>query len=446
MQDKPRQTALEVLLRIERDAAYANLALDAALSGASMDGRGTAFCSALIYGVTERCVTLDWLLSRQLQKPLKQLRPPVLCALRMGAYQLWFMDSVPASAAVNTTVQLLKANGCAYAAGLANAVLRKSAGDRREEAGSKQEALMKSLPPDLSIRYSVPGWLAELWISAYGRDTAEAILAASFGGGDTYIRVNTLKTTRDGLISALGEEGVEALPSPALPHAAILSKGAVPQKTRAFAQGLYHVQGLASQYCVEALKPMPGERVLDMCAAPGGKSFTIAQEIYINDNDLSPLHRASSVTALELHPHRAELIRKGAERLGIDNIEVRVADASKLSPEECGLFDAVLCDAPCSGLGTLGKKPDIRRKEMPGLDNLPEIQYTLLMNAASLTHSGGRLIYSTCTLNPAENEGVCSRFLAENPLFIPDKQLTLFPHIHGCDGFFIAVFNKRQEA
>ncbi|MDR3345357.1 MAG: 16S rRNA (cytosine(967)-C(5))-methyltransferase RsmB [Oscillospiraceae bacterium] len=451
--DFPRQTAFKVLLRIERDAAYSNLALDSALTAAKLNGRGAAFCTALVYGVTERQITLDWLLSRRLRKPLEQLRPPVLTALRMGVYQLYFMDSVPDSAAVNSTVQLLKANGGDYAVGLVNAVLRKCAA-----TGLSYPA--PTDPDYLSILYSVPQWLAELWESSYGReDTAALLTAALSNSGENYIRVNTAKTSRDELLAALEAEGVSALPSPALPNAVILPKGTPPQKTRAFAAGLYHAQGLASQYCVAALDPQPGERILDLCAAPGGKAFTAAQELMSGVALNTAAQARGEITALDIHAQRTELIRKGAARLGLENITALTADASLVTTKELGLFDAVLCDVPCSGLGTIGKKPDLRKKERASLDNLPEIQYTLLKNAASFVRPGGRLLYSTCTLNPAENEGLCSRFPAEYPTFVQDTNvlphlprhapgsafLYLFPHLHGCDGFFIAKFTKGQD-
>ncbi|MDR1805710.1 MAG: 16S rRNA (cytosine(967)-C(5))-methyltransferase RsmB [Clostridium sp.] len=434
--DFARQTAFETLLRIERDGAYGNLALGAALDSSGLNERDTAFCASLVYGVTERQISLDWLLSRLLSKPIARLRPPVITALRMGAYQLHYMDSVPASAAVDTSVRLLKANGCAYAAGLANAVLRKCAatGPKYPEQGDDES---------LSIRYSVPQWLVELWRGAYGEEAMHKLLAAGLEHGGQYLRVNTTKTDTEGLIAALAEEGIEAKPSPALPNAVILPKGTAPQKTKAFAAGLYHAQGLASQYCCAALNAKGAERVLDICAAPGGKSFTLAQD-------------ARQLTAVELYPQRAELVRKGAKRLGLGNIEVITADAAALNPSDTGIFDAVLCDVPCSGLGTLSKKPDIRKKDRSSLDNLPAIQYTIFCNAAFFVRDGGRLIYSTCTLNPAENELLCKRFLAEHGEFEADGNflkglprrtedgafLTLLPHIHGCDGFFIAVFKK----
>ena len=443
--DNSRQAAFSTLLHIEKDSAYTNLALNSALDSNKLDARDSAFCSALIYGVAERQITLDWLLSNQLQKPIKQLRPPVLIALRMGVYQLFFMDSVPASAAVNTTVQLLKSNGCAYASGLANAVLRKC-------SAARLNFPKRNEPNYFSVTYSVQPWLVDMWIDAYGQSNAEELLKASLQNSESYIRVNTAKTTREGLIAKLADESIEATQSSILPNAAILPKGIAPQKTKSFVNGLYHAQGLASQYCVAALNPKPGERVLDICAAPGGKTFTIAQELLSSNS-----HTANgNIVSLELHEHRAELIRKGALRLGLDNITVRTADSSKIRTDELGMFDAVLCDAPCSGLGTLGKKPDIRRKTSESLDNLPEIQYTLLISAAGFVRRGGRLVYSTCTLNPAENEDICSRFLAENPEFKADTKflpqlvrtnpdssfLSLFPHIHFCDGFFIALFTK----
>jgi 16S rRNA (cytosine967-C5)-methyltransferase len=430
-----RQIAFAVLERVEKDDAWASLALDAAI--APLNARDGAFCAALVYGVLERVWTLDWALAKHLSKPLKALRPPVLTALRLGAYQIFFMDSVPDRAAIHSAVALLKASDHAWAAGLANAVLRKCAATG-----------LVYPPPDapeyLTIRYSVQPWLAKMWIDAYGYAHAVGILDASLQRLPHAVRVNTLRTTPAALIAALADEGVAATPAD-LPDALRLAKGTAPQKTRAFADGLYHPQGLASQYCVSALAPQAGERILDVCAAPGGKSFTMALS-------------GAQITALELHEHRAGLIRQGAARLGLENISVHCTDATQPPPEKPGTFDAVLCDVPCSGLGTLAKKPDIRRKTGQSLDNLPELQYTIMRNAVSMLASSGRLVYATCTLNPAENEAVCARFLADFPAFAPvtdflpalprvtdDKRfLTLLPHVHHCDGFFIAVFKKGQ--
>ncbi|MCL2023658.1 MAG: 16S rRNA (cytosine(967)-C(5))-methyltransferase RsmB [Oscillospiraceae bacterium] len=407
-----RSAALKALLRVEKDGAYVNLVLDSCLGGLSR--QDCAFVSALVYGVCERQITLDFLLEQKLRGGTRSLRPTVLCALRMGAYQLLYMNAVPQSAAVNTTVQLLKNNKCAYAAGLANAVLRKITA----------EGLTALEKADMAVRYSVPQWLVELWVNSYGEEMAAAILEASFDAGQTYIRVNTGRTTAYELARKLKARQCEELPG-----ALILPKGTVPQKTREFADGLFHVQGKASQNCVAALAPKAGERILDLCAAPGGKTFTMAQD-------------AREVAACELHPQRANLIEEGARRLGLENINVLCADGTALDPKEIGFFDAVLCDVPCSGLGTIAKRPDIRKKLAKTLDNLPKIQYTLLSNASSFVVGDGRLVYSTCTLNLEENEKVVGRFLEENSGFELVSQQTLFPHIHGCDGFFIALLKR----
>ncbi len=434
-----RQIAFEALNKIERDNSYSNLTLDSFLYSAQLSRADSGFVSVLVYGVLERTITLDYCLSRHLKQPLKKLKPQVLTALRLGTYQLLFMDKIPQSAAVNESVTLVKKNGCAFASGLTNAVLRAVA----------KEGLV--LPEEsnriyyYSVKYSFPGWLIRLWVDSYGEENALGIMSSCDGRPPLTVRTNTLKTTTEELIAALEKEGVSAADAAALDSLNLEKCGSV-ERLSAFEKGLFHVQDAASQLCVAALDPQPGDTVLDLCSAPGGKAFTCAQR----------MKNKGKIIACDIHSHRLALIKEGANRLGIDIIDVKRSDASVYS-KDMPLADRVLCDVPCSGLGIIRRKPEIRCKNSSEIDNLPLLQYNILINAASYVKKSGRLVYSTCALNPAENEEVCKRFLAENKEFVPvdvsdiapsayreGNMLTLMPHINSTDGFFIAAFERRN--
>jgi 16S rRNA (cytosine967-C5)-methyltransferase len=407
-----------LLAQCERSRSYANLALDAALKREGLAGADAALCAALAYGVIERRRTLDCQLEPLLQKPLAALPAEVRAALRMGVYQLFFMQRVPAHAAIFESVELAKASpkSCHLAA-LVNAVLRKA------------QARGLVLPEGdgdgaLSVRYSCPEWLVSLWRESYPDDYIQ-LLERSFGPGETVLRVNTTRTTAEALAEQLGAQPVEGLPD----ALRLAGEGSVAQLP-GYGDGLFHVQDAAGQLCCRALGPRPGDTVLDLCAAPGGKSFTCA-EIMRNQG---------KVIALDLHAHRVKLVEQGAARLGLTCIEAIQGDArhaQALCPEKAA---RVLCDVPCSGLGTIRKKPDIREKTRADLDKLPKLQYNILCGGMRRLAPGGALVYATCTLNPAENEGVCDRFLAEHPGFRAEPFRTLMPHTHGTDGFFIARF------
>ena len=422
-----RQTAFLILNRMERAHAYSNLALDAELRQSGAQGTAAGFVTALVYGVTERKITLDWILSSFLAKPLKKLQPEVLTALRMGVYQLKFMDKVPVSAAVNESVKLVRANRCAYAAGLVNSVLRNA-------------ALQDVVYPDksdletyLHIRYSCPRDLVRHYIHDYGETDAEGILKESIGAVSTTIRVNTLKTTADALRESLASEGIQTDAS-ALAHTLLLRKFGAVENLESYRRGLFHVQDLASALCVQALDVRPGQTLMDVCAAPGGKSFTAAEE----------MENRGRILAFDLHAHRVKLIEDGAKRLGISVIEAKQADASELQTELVGIADRVLCDVPCSGLGVIRRKPEIRYKDPASFDNLPDLQYNILSVASAYLKRDGKLVYSTCTLNRAENDAVCDRFLETHPNFLKTQPYkTLLPHKDGTDGFFIACFGRK---
>ena len=434
-----RQIAFEALNKIERDKSYSNLTLDSVLYSADLSKADSAFVSALVYGVLERTLTLDYCLSRHLKQPLKKLKPQVLTALRLGTYQLLFMDKVPQSAAVNESVTLVKKNGCAFASGLTNAVLRAVVRDGLVLPDEGDKLFF------YSVKYSFPQWLVKLWIDSYGEDNAVGIMESCAGRPPLTVRVNTLKTTKEGLISALADEGVAAAVAHNIENALNLEKCGSVEQLSAFEDGLFYVQDGASQLCAAALGAKPGDTVIDLCSAPGGKAFTCAEE----------MNNSGRIIACDIHSHRLALIKEGANRLGIGIVDVMRSDASAFNAD-MPQADRVLCDVPCSGLGIVRRKPEIRFKDPAEIDKLPALQYNILSTASRYVKPNGRLVYSTCALNPGENEAVCARFLKEHSDFAAVDisglaptaytsacTLTLMPHTTETDGFFIAAFERR---
>lgn len=428
----PRQTAALALLEMDRREGYSNLTLEPRLQRAGFSPQDRAFCSALFYGVLERRITLDWAIAHYSRTPIQKLEPEVLAALRLGVLQLMEFPSVPPAAAVSQSVEVVRSLGKEKAAGFVNGVLRAMA----------QKACAVPPPKDkltaLSVEHSVPAPLIQLWRRAYGHDAALEILQGSRGPAPTFLRVNTTKTTPAALMARLLAEGRESREVPGVENALeLLTPGGL-AGLPSFREGLFHVQDLSSQLCAAALAPEPGMAVLDLCAAPGGKTFTVAE--LLGDR--------GRVLARDLHPHRVRLVEEGAARLGLASVAAETGDALCLDPALEGKFDRVLCDVVCSGFGTLRRKPEIRYKPLDSLDGLPEVQYNILENASHYLKRGGRLVYSTCTLSPAENEEVVARFLGSHPEFsapVPAKT-----YIHGregldCDGFFAAVLEKEGE-
>ena len=431
-----RQIAFSALCKIQKDSSYSNITLDSFLSGSELDTRDKSFVSALFYGVIERQITLDYNLSLYLSKPIKKLKPEVLTIMRIGAYQLLFMEKVPSSAAVNESVKLTIKNSLQFAKGLINAVLRKISTNGLQLPDENDKANY------LSIKYSCNRWLVEKWLSEYGSEDTEALLKNSLGASDIYIRVNTEETDSGSLIKLLSEEGVYAEKTYLDDALKIKFGGTDIEKIKAFKDGLFHVQDLACQLSVKALDIKEGDRVFDLCSAPGGKAFTAAQ--YAG--------KAGEVLAFDIYENRVGLIRKGAERLNLSNIKALCGDAS-VYDSELGLADRVLCDVPCSGFGIIGKKPEIKYKSPDEAKEIEKLQYPILKNGAKYVKIGGLLLYSTCTLSKAENEEVCERFLNEHKDFVSVKPLpeitddifvTLMPHKNGTDGFFIALFERKE--
>ena len=429
---KPRQTAFEILMRVEKDKAFSNKALDNALKKLEYARQDSVFVSALVYGVLERKITLDYQISRFLTKSINRLKTDVLTILRMGMYQLLYMDKVPVSAAVNESVKLAKVNRCEYSSGLINALLRK-ASDKTIVYPEKTDFLEY-----LSVKYSVEKWIAKLFVDSYGEENAVAVLEDSFGRAPIYIRVNTLKTSKSELKELLSAQGVEVEETNMVDNALLINNFDSIYKNELYQKGYFHVQDLASQLCCMALSPQKGEILIDMCSAPGGKSFTSA-ELMENEGE---------IRSYDLYDHKIEVIKSGAERLHIDIINASVRDSSILDKSE-KLADRVLCDAPCSGLGTIRRKPEIRYKSFDEISSLPDIQLQILKNAAEYVKINGILVYSTCTLNRDENECVVEKFITENPNFevVPclehldcyrdNNMVTLMSHKNSTDGFFV---------
>ncbi len=435
-----RQIAFEALLKIHKDGAYSNLIIDSMIKeNPSLDERDRAFISNIVYGTLDRLILIDYNLGLYLNQPVKKLKPELHTVLRMGTYQLLFMDKVPSRAAVNESVNLAKVNKSNFAASMVNAVLR-----RISENGIRLPDYPEDSVEYLAIKYSCPEWLISLWIDAYGLDNAVALAEKALEAAPLVIRCNTTRITADNLILKLADEGVVADKSEILPDALIIKSTNAIDELSAYKEGLFHVQDLASQVCCKAVDPEPDDVVFDLCSAPGGKTFTMAQM----------MNNTGTIRSFDIYQSRVELIRSGASRLGLNNVFSYLSDAAIFN-ENYGLADKVLCDVPCSGLGIIRRKPEIRFKKPADIDNLPELQYRILCNATKYLKNGGRLVYSTCTLNPKENSEVCDRFLSEHPDFsaikiLPsfpryndkEKYLTLMPHIHSTDGFFVAVFVK----
>lgn len=443
----PREAAFEVLLRIETDSAYSNLTLDKVQKENNLQGRDAAFCTALTYGVLERQLTLDYIIRQYSSIRLKKIEPKALIILRMGVYQLLFMDSVHSGAAVNESVNLAKKLRLHKAAGFINGLLRSFV--RADLAYKMPDE--KDKVKFLSVKYSCPEEIVSFWLRSYPAKLVEDMLTSFVGRPELTLRVNTLKVSRDELKAELCENGVKAENNPLSENALNVSSTGSVESLKAFRDGKMYVQDISSVIASEVVAPKAGEKIADVCAAPGSKSFSMA--LLAGDK--------ADISSFDLYPHKVELIKKSAARLSITSIHADVRDALSESKELEDKFDAVLCDAPCSGLGVIGRKPEIRYKSFEDMQNLPELQYKILENTAKLVKKGGRLIYSTCTLNPEENGRIADKFLEKNknfkalPLELnnnikrgieePLNQLTLFPHINNTDGFFVSAFEKAGD-
>ncbi|MBQ7834716.1 MAG: 16S rRNA (cytosine(967)-C(5))-methyltransferase RsmB [Ruminiclostridium sp.] len=432
-----RQIVLDLLIKTEEKGAYSTIVLDSALDKNALSPRDKSFASALFYGVLERKMTLDYIIRAYSKIEYDKIDKSAVQLLRMGLYQLLYMESVPDNAAVNETVKLASQKQ----KGFINAILR---GFLRD--GCKIDYGSLEGEARLSVEYSCPKWLVKMWLKRFGeRDTLE-ILKSSFGRPPLYAKVNTLKCTADELISELKKDGISAKRNSLLPDCVEIDKIGGIEACRAYRSGLFHIQDISSQLCCKLVRPVFGETVLDMCAAPGGKSFSIAEA----------MGNKGEVHSFDLYDGKISMLRDGAKRLGISIITAEVNDASVYS-ENIPMADKVLCDVVCSGLGVIRRKPEIKYKKKAALSEIPAMQRQILQTASRYVKVGGTLIYSTCTLNYDENEAIVEEFLANNKNFAPivvplDIEniesgycRNFFPHKTGGDGFFAATLRRITE-
>ena len=442
MSHSARDTALKVLIACRTHGAWADAALKAQLARDQLSPQDAALCSRMVYGVTQNRLLLDFYLAAYCSQKPDHLQPPLLDILRLGAYQILFLDKVPDRAAVSEAVELAKRSGRGQAAGLVNAVLRKL---------SQNKNALPSIPDRdevkfLSIRYSHPKWLVKRLLELLGRGETEAFLAADNTAAPLTVQVNPLKTTQEKLTAELEALGVRVTPHVWVPGCLELSGTGDLTALEPFRVGHFLVQDGAAALAARAAAVTPGQRVLDVCAAPGGKSFGAA----------FAMEDRGEILACDLHENKLKRIQDGAQRLGLTSIRTAAADGREFRPEWEAAFDTVLVDAPCSGLGIIRKKPDTRYKKADDLFTLPVVQQAILDNACRYVKPGGVLVYSTCTILPEENQQVTDAFLAQHRDFsredlpLPDQagqadgQVTLWPHRHDTDGFYIC--RMRREA
>ena len=398
----------------------------------------------LLYGTIQNLQRIDFYIGCYSSVKLRKIMPQVLDCLRLGVYQLVFLQKIPVSAAVNESVNLAKKAGGARAGGFANAILRKVASQRE----NLPEVTGEDAPSRMAVYYSHPLWFVRRMVSLLGEEETRQLLEADNMPPPVTARVNRLRLTGEELIARLAEEGVTARLHPWLPDCIVFETGGDLTSTRCFAEGLFTIQDAASQLPPWALDIRPGENVVDVCAAPGGKTL-IAGQMQQGQGRL---------IAMDLHPFKCRQLEETGKRMGLSQLSVRSWDSTKAASDLLGQADKVICDVPCSGLGILRKKADIRFKKEEELSDLPQIQGKILEAAASYCRSGGKLVYSTCTILPEENQQVVEAFLKQNkefslcPLVLPgdmgaeEGYRTFYPHKDGTDGFFIACLRWNQES
>jgi 16S rRNA (cytosine967-C5)-methyltransferase len=420
-----RRCAHVVVRRVFDDGAWADRAFRAEAERAGLDARERAFAQQLAYGTVQRRMTLDHVLGSLSSRPLRGIEPPVRDALRLGLFQLIYLDGVPDHAAVAQTVELAGSQR-ERARGFANALMRRAA----REGRALVEAIDARDPAGAALLHSHPEWIARMWWDALGPSEALALMERDNEPAESSVRVNTLVASRDELEAELRGLGASPHTDTALPEALVLDAPFDAHGSEAFAAGRLMPQARSSMLVSRVLDPQPGQRVLDMCAAPGGKT-----------THLAALMREGSLTALELDPARSEALARNCERMHCGWVSVKPQDARHPAPT--GPFDRILLDAPCSDLGTLQARPDARwRKRPEQVEELASLQRELLEAAAGQLAPGGRLVFATCTISPAENEELIEAFGADHPELSAGPRLQLLPHREGSDGFFICSLER----
>ncbi|MBR5515645.1 MAG: 16S rRNA (cytosine(967)-C(5))-methyltransferase RsmB [Clostridia bacterium] len=419
-----REAAYRSLVRCYKENKFSNLEIDSAIKKYGIEGAERALYTVLVYGSIERLLTLDHYISKCSDKPVAKLDIEVLCILRMTAYQIIFLDRIPNHAAVNEAVELAKKYASKGSKGYVNAVLRRLILTYND-----------IVIPDLSVKYSIPKWIVDLWSSQYGKEKTVEILEGMNTPPTMTLRVNTLVNTREELLQKLKDAGIKACITESASNGIHILEGISFEKIESICQNGAFVQDEASQLCVEAVGALPEELIIDTCACPGGKSFGMALS----------MNNKGHIISLDLHKSKLSLVENGAKRLGIDIIDAREHNSKNYIEEFYYKADRVLCDVPCSGLGVMAKKPETRYKDKESVERLPEIQYEILSASANYLKQGGTLIYSTCTLNKHENDYIINKFLDNHADFKLNKMTTYFPKAGKSDGFFVCSMIKNRE-
>ena len=433
-----RQAAYQVLMRCRKSGAWSEDAVSSEIEKSGLDHRDGALCSRIAIGVMQNTALLDYYIGCYCSMPLKKLDPRLLDILRLSAYQLLFMDKIPVSAAVNEGVSLCKKQVNPKASGLCNAVLRRIAENRE----NLPEIPGKPGVDYLCVKYSHPKWLVEELVREHGYAFTEQFLKANNMTPPVYAHSNQLRENVD-LLAELACLGAE--PS-VLNGSVILSSTAGMTELEAFRRGDFYIQDLAAKLAALAADAKPGMMVLDSCAAPGGKTIAAALK----------MENKGNIISCDIHEKKLRLIHENTQRLGIDIVETRSMDARKPHADMENRFDLIIADVPCSGLGVIRRRPEIRQKKKEELDNLPSIQLDILEGLAPCLKNGGVLLYSTCTVRSLENELLVREFLENHPEFkaeafslpceigvVESGMMTFWPHIHNTDGFFVCKLRKQ---
>ena len=425
--DKARAAATKVVFEVNERAAYSNVSLDKILKSDNLNDLDRRFCTELVYGTIKAGQSIDWIISKYINCPLKKIDPKVLAILRVAIYQIFYLDRVPNNAAVNESVELAKKVSVGSSK-FVNAVLR-SAVREPDKAKFPEDDSTESI----AIRMSHPKWLVERWVKQFGVEAAKKICEFDNAEPPLSIRTNTLKINREELLLRLQDQKIKVTASNLTNEGIICCNVTALNKLDVLQKGLCQVQGEASMLVAHELAPKSDEFVIDCCAAPGGKTTHIAQL----------MNNTGHVVAIDIHEHKIKQIKSNVSRLGINIVETLNMDARSIGEKFINRADKVLVDAPCSGLGVLRQKADLRwKKSLKELEKLPSLQLEILSSASKAVKIGGILVYSTCTTEQAENEEVIKTFLKKNINFKLEHTRILLPHVDNTDGFFIARLIK----
>lgn len=444
-----RETILDILTEVFEKDGYSNITINKYLKlKKDLDPREENFIREIVYGIIENNIYLEFIISKTSKIKINKIHPTIKTILKIGIYQLVFMDRMPHRAAVNETVNLVKKHGHRGTIGFVNGILRNISRDKE-----KYITIHDKNPVDsISIRYSHPKWLVRKWIEEYGEKFTEELCKANNETPRLNLRVNTLKTSKYDLKQSLLNKGYNVEDGRYADDILIVDNPIRLTNITEYREGLFTIQDESSALVGQIINPLPGSTVIDMCSAPGGKSTHLAQI----------MKNKGKILSLDIHQHKIKLIKDNAKRLGIDIIESYVEDAEKFNKEFVNMADYVLVDAPCTGFGLIRRKPEIKinRKE-EDIKELASIQWTILNNAKEYVKLGGILFYSTCTITKEENTDLIRRFIDINPNFklvsiknvinnfedynsLDKGCVQLFPHIHHTDGFFYAKLIKER--